>query len=1475
MKFRRIFKIVFLFPVLIFSQKGKDGAANISVANTTVNSYYVVTADALAGSNSVAVSSNAGLAVGDLVMIIQMQGALVNAGKDSIFPDFNSSIPTNTTHGAITNYNNSGNYELHQISQLPNNTTVIFDCSLQKNYLHLAKVQLVKIPRYSSLIVSAPGNIVPAAWNGTTGGVVAIEVSGNATLNAMPSIDASGRGFRGGWRITFNLPGIYGGNKWGSLLYNEGGMKGESIAGDTTRYKVYSSMYGRGAMANGGGGGCTHNAGGGGGANGGLLSIYSGSGIPVSGYNNAWNLESPGFASHVSSGGGRGGYSFSSNNQNPNTTAPGNTSWGGDNRRIVGGLGGRPLDYSVERLFAGGGGGAGHGNNSQASSGGNGGGIVFLIIDGNLTGSGTILSNGSNAPNTTTGCSENDGAGGGGGGGCIVLKIGGTVSMTAATPISARGGNGGNVQFNCFISNSQSYGPGAGGGGGFVGSNIPLAITIDLSGGSNGVVTGNNNSIQQNFPPNGATQGGAGSSAFTLSPLPVISYTNATVCVGSSATLTATASTNNIFWYNTITGGTAIASGTLYNTPIFSSPGTYSFYAGSCPGIYRQLVTVSVAPSPTISVNSPTICNGQTATLTAGGAVSYTWSNSSNNTSVVVSPTATSQFTVSGTNAQGCLASAVSTVNVNAGPSLTVNTAQICPGQTATLTASGASTYTWNTSSNNASITVTPSVSTQYTVIGSALGCTSQAVTQVTVNPNPTITVNSPTICIGNSATLTAGGANTYTWSTSSNNSSIAVSPTTTTQYTVTGTSAQGCSASAISTVNVNAGPSLTVSNLQICSGKSGTLFASGALSYTWNTSSNSPSIVVNPTINTTYTVIGSNGTCTSQAIRQVTVHPLPTITVNSPTVCSGQSATLLASGASTYTWSTSSTGNSIVLSPTVQSIITVTGTSSNGCNAATSSTVFVLPQPTLSLNANQFNLCGSQQATIIASSNYTNFVWSNASTSSSIVVSTAGVYQVTVNSVCGSSVQSATVTTGSAPVLTIVPSSSFLCAGQNVTLTTAGSTGTFVWSNASNASSIVVNQTGVYSVTLTNACGSVTQQISLNDGPSTSLNLSTTSNSICAGDQATLTAIGNGSINWSTGAMNTNSIVINTPSVYSATLSNICGTSIQQITVSPVAPPDIQISASPSAICSGGSSTLIAFGIAPASYSWTGISSQPSIVINATGIYSAVAFNNCGTSLATIQIVPQPQASLSVSATTTVLCPGEQTTITANGVNGNNTYTWSSSPTNTTNQLIIGTPGVYTVTYGNQCGSVSETIQIILSNVQASFSLSPNSGMPPLTVNFTNTSVNYISNSWDFGNGNFSPAANPSSQNYTQPGIYTITLVVSDNNGCTSIVTQTIEVLDIPFGPIPQLVSPDGDGKNDFFEIKGISKFPNNELEIYNRWGNLVYKKQGYMNEWDGRPNVNGSMGKNLLPSATYFYILKLGDSNNTTYKGFLHLVH
>ena len=114
----------------------------------------------------------------------------------------------------------------------------------------------------------------------------------------------------------------------------------------------------------------------------------------MSSWADAWNLESASFSAHTSSGGGRGGYSYSSNNENALLVGPGNAAWGGDGRANNGGLGGRPVPYDADgRMFFGGGGGAGDGNNNVAGAGGQGGGIVIIIAS-SITGSGSIEANG-------------------------------------------------------------------------------------------------------------------------------------------------------------------------------------------------------------------------------------------------------------------------------------------------------------------------------------------------------------------------------------------------------------------------------------------------------------------------------------------------------------------------------------------------------------------------------------------------------------------------------------------------------------------------------------------------------------------------------------------------------------------------------------------------------------------------------------------------------------------------------------------------------------------------------------------------------------------------------------------------------------------------------------------------------------------------------------------------------------------------
>jgi hypothetical protein len=150
----------------------------------------------------------------------------------------------------------------------------------------------MEVPRYLSLSVT--GTITCPAWNGTTGGVIAIEVAGNTTINATGRIDASALVFRGGYSNA-RAVGLVGGSSRGLISQLEGGFKGEGIAGDTVLYhQLFNGPHCKGAVANAGGGGNANNAGGGGGANAGDTGAYNGLGNPdisQAKYVAAWNLE--------------------------------------------------------------------------------------------------------------------------------------------------------------------------------------------------------------------------------------------------------------------------------------------------------------------------------------------------------------------------------------------------------------------------------------------------------------------------------------------------------------------------------------------------------------------------------------------------------------------------------------------------------------------------------------------------------------------------------------------------------------------------------------------------------------------------------------------------------------------------------------------------------------------------------------------------------------------------------------------------------------------------------------------------------------------------------------------------------------------------------------------------------------------------------------------------------------------------------
>jgi hypothetical protein len=265
-----------------------------------------------------------------------------------------------------------------------------------------------------------------------------------------------------------------------------------------------------------------------------------------------------------------------------------------------------------------------------------------------------------------------------------------------------------------------------------------------------------------------------------------------------------------------------------------------------------------------ISTNSLSMCAGATETLFATGANTYTWSNGSFNSSITITPSITTTYSVTGSPIPGCPTNtAIITITVNTTPTVSVaGNTFICIGNTASLTASGATSYSWSNGPLTASNNISPTVTTIYTVTGANGICVDTKVVTVTVSPNPTVSIaGSSVICNGQSVNLTAGGANTYSWSNGANTSSIAVSPSATIVYSVTGTDANNCTNMAIHSITVNPTPNVQaqVTPTSICSGYSGSLAANGAVSYTWMPGNiNGFYVSVSPSVTTNYTVSGS-----------------------------------------------------------------------------------------------------------------------------------------------------------------------------------------------------------------------------------------------------------------------------------------------------------------------------------------------------------------------------------------------------------------------------------------------------------------------------------------------------------------------------------------------------------------------------------------------------------------------------------------
>jgi len=467
-------------------------------------------------------------------------------------------------------------------------------------------------------------------------------------------------------------------------------------------------------------------------------------------------------------------------------------------------------------------------------------------------------------------------------------------------------------------------------------------------------------------------------------------------------------------------------------------------------------VTVTVIPLPLVDAGvDVAVCNGASTTLAATGAANYTWQPGGMTTaSITITPTSTTTYTVTGTDNFGCQNTDDVVVTVTTLPVVDAGPDQsICDGAGATLTAAGAATYTWDPGTiTGATITVTPTSTTTYTVAGvDANGCENTDDVTVMVNALPVVDAGvDQTICENSPTALTATGAVNYTWEPGTlSGSSIIITPTSTTTYTVTGIDANGCANTDSVSITVNPLPTVTASatDTELCEGESTTLTAIGANNYVWNPGGVGASITVSPMATVGYIVTGTdNNGCQDTTTIVITVHPLPTVDAGvDQDICFGESATLTASGASTYIWQpTGQTTSSIATTPTSTETHTVTGTDANGCSNTDEVTVTVLPIPVVDAGQD-VEICQGDQITLTATGADT-YVWNTGATSPNIIVSPliTATYTVTGTDSWGcEGTDDVTVTVSAPPTVTAVPSD--ICKGETALLTATGAL-TYTW---------------------------------------------------------------------------------------------------------------------------------------------------------------------------------------------------------------------------------------------------------------------------------------------------------------------------------------------------------------------------------------------------------------------------------------------
>lgn len=998
-----------------------------------------------------------------------------------------------------------------------------------------------------------------------------------------------------------------------------------------------------------------------------------------------------------------------------------------------------------------------------------------------------------------------------------------------------------------------------------------------------------------------------------VKPLPLVSIIadNNIVCHGSRVHLQAI---GNAAYYQWNTGHIGDSLTINQQTDAQYYVTAYSEY--QCTSFDSIYVRVFPMPEYNITGPSHTLCVGDTAIINISGDNTYVWQPQHNmiyNDSVqaFVNPEITTDYTAFITNNFGCTDSFTVSINVYEPLPLEVsNDTLICHGETVTLHVTGSWNYIWSNGETSSQFNVTLNETTVYSVSSTdEHGCTTTAQTTVFVQPDFDLFIfaSRDSFCLeDNAITLAAYGAgDSLEWSTGSSDSVIVVHPTESTIYTLTAyNSALGCSTTRTYPIVRKPDPDFVILTNKdyICKEDSVTLQIShnNFTQVVWNTGDSVASITVSPESDTIYYASLTNiYGCHSSNTKQINVKPHPEFTIDASdtAVCYGEHILIRALGdADHYVWNTGYVGDSLIINNLIDTRYRITAYSEYQCTSYDSIDVVIYPLPTFTVTAPNHILCVGDTA-VFNISGQNEWLWrpqadivfnNNIISLATPAVTTDYTALITNQYGC---IDSTTVHVDVYEPLPLqLTADTALCHGEGITLYATGSWN-YLWDNGETSSSISVTptETTVFSVSSIDDHGCVTRKsTTVQVQPDFNFELLVSKDTICMGDSTTLWFYGSADQHmWSTGS--TDTYITEHPTSTSAysiwAYNDATGCAKTIYTTIVVIPHPQLLLQSTQLICPYDSAIVSVSSQHPFSYQWHSapdgsILSAPdssTILVSPpqSSYYILTASNQFCEIQDSIFIETAELPSITVDAIHDETCEGRNGSIGITAASGYPpvTLSWSNGYTSSESQIYNLSAGTYSVTVTDHLGC-SQTLdgiivenitppEIEVTNIEAMLNMRDGAVNLQVTHYYGDYTVEWFRD--HLLTDRIDEYTNQLSIYGMMSGDYWVLI--------TDEACSTIQEIHIPYVKdgegtfyVPNSFTPiNKDGINDYFSIYFSGEIEFQEIVIYSRWGEEVFRSSNAYFKWDG--TSNGRIEKYNMFNYVIFYID--GDGHQKNKKG------